>query len=215
MLQNHKQWPHCSQETKNTNCATPICLTTPICCHLNSHMFSVYYWWQQKERMPNVYSAGEQEGLFKLLSLVLILSLTWVSTITILYLSQPLNDASWEANTYPNTPEASCLLQKPESTLLGPHQTLLGCYSEPDESNMHSYILFLYHPFKFHSVICMIVTWVVSVASSLKYSNQNFLKISCVLHLVACPILLNVLDLITNTILKLLDIITDIQVCAA
>jgi hypothetical protein len=49
---------------------------------------------------------------------------------------------------------------------LGPHQKVLGSYPEPDESNMHSHTLFLYHPFKFHSVICMNVTWGVSVVSS-------------------------------------------------
>jgi len=79
--------------------------------------------------MTNVDSAEEQEGLFKLLSLVLILSLTWVSTITVLYLSQPLSDDSWEANMYFNTLQTPWLLQKLEGTLLGPHQTVLGSYS--------------------------------------------------------------------------------------
>jgi len=78
---------------------------------------------------PNVDSAGEQEGLFKLLSLVSILSLTWVSTITVLYLSQSLTDASWEAIMYSNTPQTPCLLQKLEGTSLRPHQTVLGSYS--------------------------------------------------------------------------------------
>jgi hypothetical protein len=57
--------------------------------------------------MPNVDNAGEQDGLFQHLSLVLILSLTWVSAITVLHLSQPLNDASWEANMDSNIPETS------------------------------------------------------------------------------------------------------------
>jgi len=59
---------------------------------------------------------------------------------------------------YSNTPETSCLLQKPEGTLLGSHQKVLGSYPEQDESNTDSHILFLYQTFKFHPVICMNVT---------------------------------------------------------
>jgi hypothetical protein len=100
------------KDTQNTDCPIPICIPTPIRCYPYSHMFPVYHWWRWKEQMPSVDSAGKQEGLFKPLSLVLILSLTRESTITILYLSQPVSDASWEANMYSNIPETSCLLWK-------------------------------------------------------------------------------------------------------